>query len=165
MEDQAYQNSNEIPHGKIPLLEEQQLITLKNRLIGFSIAAIVCFPFFYVPFPILALVFACDIHHKKVERINSKQMFCTETHNFWTLMYVMLALTYLFVASAIIFSLQNGALFYFIFLVLAALIYLMQAFYFRQFFEAYERAFAMGASIAGQPEQSLIAQEERVDQV
>ncbi len=98
---------------------------------GFSIAAIVCFPFFYVPFPILALVFACDTHHKKVERINSKQMFCTETHNFWTLMYVMLALTYLFVVSAFIMSLQNGLVFYIFFLAIASLIYLMQAFYFR----------------------------------
>lgn len=61
-EDLAYLHSNEIPHDKIPVLEEQELITLKNRLVGFSIAAIVCFPFFYVAFPILALVFACETH-------------------------------------------------------------------------------------------------------
>jgi len=46
-------------------------------------------------------------------------------------MYVMLALTYLFVVSGFIISLQNGQVFYIFFLAIAALIYLMQAFYFR----------------------------------
>jgi predicted membrane channel-forming protein YqfA (hemolysin III family) len=78
-------------------------------------------------------------------------MFCTETHNFWTLMYVMLGLTYLFVLTGIIASLQNGLIFNIVFLGLAGLIYLMQAFYFRQFHEAYERAFAVGAPV-GHPE-------------
>ena len=67
-------------------------------------------------------------------------------------MYVMLALTYLFVLSGLIMSLQNGQIFYLFFLAIAALIYLMQAFYFRKFYEAYEKAFAMGAHIGGQPE-------------
>jgi hypothetical protein len=46
-------------------------------------------------------------------------------------MYVMLALTYLFVFSGLIMSLQTGQIFYIFFLAIAALIYLMQAFYFR----------------------------------
>ena len=84
-----------------------------------------------------------------MERINLKQMFCTETQNFWTLMYVILAITILILLSGMIYSLQVGQFFYFFYIGIAGGIYVMQAFYFRQLVEAYEKAFTMGAPLIG----------------
>jgi len=138
----------------LPALEEQELITLKNFTVAFSIGAIVFLPLFYLPFPILALIFACDTHHKKVERIQLQELFCTETRNFWTIMYVILGITYVFVFAGLILSLQNGSFFNIVILALASLIYLMQAYYFRKFYEAYEKAFGiMAANVMNNPHQ------------
>ncbi len=74
-------------------------------------------------------------------------MYCTEIHNFWTILYVLLGITYVFVLSGLIMSLQNGLIFYIFFLSIASAIYLMQAFYFKKFYEAYEKAFGIGIAI------------------
>ncbi len=61
-------------------------------------------------------------------------------------MYVILGITYVFVFAGLILSLQNGSFFNIVILALASLIYLMQAYYFRKFYEAYEKAFGMMAA-------------------
>ena len=91
--DEISWKSSSIPHGVLPPHDEQLLIKLKSRLTCFSILSIIFFPMAYVIFPIFSLVITCESHEKRMRRIRSKRLFCSEPPIFWTIMHVILAVT------------------------------------------------------------------------
>ena len=85
--------------------------------IVFSITATFMSTVFYIAFPIIALLFTCESHQKKLIRLKFDGSFlcCCSQTLFWVSLYIGLALSYLLQVYYYVYSLKREEAMYVIF--------------------------------------------------
>ena len=94
--------SSNIPYGMISPEKSEEIIKLQRKCQIFSCITLVFFPLFYAAFPIMALLFICEPHHLKVQKLRSGQFFCCSQKAYFTLMYIVLVITFAFLVLLVV---------------------------------------------------------------
>ena len=108
-----------------------------------SITATFLGTIFYIPFSIIALMFTCESHIKKLIRLkfDGKFLCCCSQNIFWVSLYIGLALSFLVEITNFAYGLKREDALYVISEPVGLLIQLLHAIYFKHFVSGYKAYF------------------------